>query len=122
LVKPKLADGETPLTEAVTVYEPTVEFATAVTLAEPLASVVTVVPERVADAPVVGAANVTETPLSRLLKESVTTTWRGTAKGARTVVLCGVPATVWITAGAPAEIVKGVLCVDAREVADAVSW
>src|SRR5215469_13161630 len=59
LVKVKLADGVTPLTEAVTVYEPTVEFATAVTLALPLRSVVTVDPERLADAPVAGAANVT---------------------------------------------------------------
>src|SRR5215469_2865211 len=59
LVKPKLADGVTPLTDAVTVYEPTVEFATAVTLALPLMSVVTVDAERLADAPVAGAANVT---------------------------------------------------------------
>jgi hypothetical protein len=91
LVKAKLADVVTPDTEATTVYDPTTELAVAVTLERPLISVATVDGDRVADAPEAGALKVTEIPLSGLLKESVTKTWRGVANGASTVVVCGVP-------------------------------
>ena len=98
-----------------------VALATALTLAWPLASVVAVVDDNVAEAPVAGAAKVTETPLSGLLAASRTSTCSGTAKGARTVVLCGVPPVAWIEAGVPAVIVKALLCADTREVPTAVS-
>jgi hypothetical protein len=120
-VKLKLADGVTPVTDAVTGYAPTVVFATADTLAWPFASVATIDAERLADAPVVGAVNVTSTLLRGLLKESVTSACNGTANGASTVALCGVPATAAIIAGAPAKIVKELLCVEASAGAEAVS-
>jgi hypothetical protein len=91
LVKAKLADGVTPDAAAVTAYEPTPELAVAVTLTRPVASVVTVDPERVADAPEAGAVKVTVIPLIGLLNASVTKAWSGIAKGARTVADCGVP-------------------------------
>jgi hypothetical protein len=91
LVNEKLADDVTPAAAAVTAYEPTTELAVAVTLTRPLASVVTVDAERVADAPEAGAVKVTAIPLIGLLNESVTRAWSGIAKGARTVADCGVP-------------------------------
>ena len=96
-------------------------FATPVTLALPFRSVVAVEAEKFAEAPVVGAAKETKMPLSGLLKESVTCTCSGRAKGLSTVVLCGVPPLVWITAAEPAEIVKGLLCVEARAAPRAVN-
>jgi hypothetical protein len=87
LVKAKLAAGVTPATEAVTTYEPTTELAVAVTLACPFASVVAAVADRFADAPEEGAVKVTVTPLTGFANESVTSTCKGTAKGARAVVL-----------------------------------
>ena len=77
--------------------------------------------DSVADAPVAGAAKVTVTPLSGLPAASLTSTCSGTAKGARTVVLCGVPPLVTIAAAGPAVIVKTLLCAETREVPTAVS-
>ena len=96
-------------------------MATALTLAWPLASVVAVADDSVADAPVAGAAKVTTTPLSGLPAESLTSACSGTAKGASTVVLCGVPPIAWIAAAVPAVIVKALLCADTREVPSAMS-
>jgi hypothetical protein len=64
---------------------------------------------------------VTVTPLSGLPKESVTNTWSGTGNGPKTVTLCGVPATVWIAAAAPVEIVKELLSADTSKVPRAVN-
>ena len=66
LVSAKFAGVAIPLTDAVTVYEPTVALATALTLAWPLASVVALPDDSVADAPVAGAAKATATPPSGL--------------------------------------------------------
>ena len=96
-------------------------LATAVTLAWPVASVVAVVDDSVAEAPVAGAAKVTTRPLRGLPEASLTSTCSGTAKGASTVVLCGVPAVAATVAGAPAVIVKAALCVETSPVPTAVS-
>ena len=72
--------------------EPAVALATALALAWPLASVVAVADESVADAPVAGAVKVTATPLTGLPAASLTSTCSGAANGAGTVVLCGRPA------------------------------
>src|SRR5215831_13822255 len=122
LVNAKPAVGVTPATEAVTVYEPTTAFAVALTLACPPASVVAVAADRVADAPVPGALKLTVTPLNGLANESVTSTCSGTANGARTVVLCGVPAMAWMAAALPLLIVNELLCPDTSEVPSAVNW
>src|SRR5579862_4195345 len=122
LVSAKLAGVATPATDAVTVYAPAAAFATALTLAWPPASVVAVAEDNVADAPVAGAAKLTVTPLSGLPEASLTSTCSGAAKGARTVVLCGVPAMAVIVDAAPAVIVKALLCADTSEVPTAVNW
>ena len=96
-------------------------MATALTLAWPLASVVAVADDSVAEAPVAGAAKVTVTPLSGLPAASLTSTCSGTAKGASTVVLCGVPPVGVIVAAGPAVIVKALLCAETSEVPTAVS-
>ena len=93
-------------------------MATALTLAWPLASVVAVADDSVADAPVAGAAKVTATPLSGLPAASLTSTCSGTAKGARTVVLCGVPPVAVMVDAVPAVIVKALLCAETSDGAD----
>ncbi len=77
--------------------------------------------DSVADAPAAGAAKVTVTPLSGLPAESLTSTCSGTAKGARTVVLCGLPPLTVIVDAVPAVIVNALLCADTSEVPTAVS-
>ena len=86
-----------------------------------MASVVAVAADSVADAPVAGAAKATATPLSGLPAASLTSTCNGTANGASTVVLCGVPAMAVTLDAVPAVIGKALLCADTREVPRAVS-
>ena len=76
---------------AVIVKVPAVPFAVASTLACPLASVVAVVAESVAPAPLAGALKVTTTPGTGF-PPSVSVTCRAVVKAALTVLLCGVPA------------------------------
>ena len=77
-------------------------------VATPLAFVVAVFTPlaKVPLAPLVGAANVTTTPLTGLLPASVTVTTRGAANAVLTVALWGVPDVTAIVAGGPARLVK----------------
>ena len=63
----------------------------------------------------------TTTPLIGLPAESVTGARRGLANGQKPVVVCGVPLTACIPDGVPTEIVKALLCAEARDMAVAVS-
>ena len=78
------------------VNEPTSVFAVRVeAVAEPVQSVSTLSISplmNLALAPLEGAAKVTRIPDNRFPEESATTARRPAAKGAPTVVLCGVPA------------------------------
>src|SRR5579862_1379592 len=121
LVRAKLAAVATPVTDAVTAYEPTTALATAVTLAWPEASVVALAADSVADAPLDGAAKLTVTPLSGLPAASLTSTCSGAANGASTVVLCGVPPVTVMLEAVPAVIVKALLCAETSEVPTAVN-
>src|SRR6266853_6820914 len=105
LVREKLAGVVTPDAEAVTLYgPPTLPLAVKMAaVATPCALVVAVftLPAKVPLAPVPGAANVTVTPLTGLLRESLTVACRDVANGVLIVVLCGVPAVAAIVAAVP---------------------
>src|SRR5579872_7243239 len=76
-------------------------------VATPLAFVVMVAePLKEPDAPVPGAANVTATPLSRLLLASFTTACKAVLNAVLTVALCGVPTAAVMLAGVPVVFVK----------------
>ena len=63
-------------------------------------------PVKVAPAPVVGAVNVTLTPLTGLPKLSFTVAWRAVAKTALINVPCGVPAVAVMDAAGPGVLVR----------------
>lgn len=110
--KEKLAVAVTPETEAVTVYDPAVEFAVPVTVATPVAPVTTVAvaePPKVALAPEDGAVKVTVAPDTGFPKESFTVAARGVEKDALMVELCEVPPVAAIEKGLPALFVSGKL-------------
>jgi hypothetical protein len=75
-------------------------------VATPLAFVVAVFtpPAKVPLAPLVGAANVTTTPLNRLLPASRTVAWSCVANAELIVALCGVPAVAVTLAGGPVTV------------------
>src|ERR1700693_2783288 len=76
-------------------------------VAIPLAFVVAVfTPANVPLAPLLGAVNVTVTPLTGLLLASLTMATSGLAKAAVTAALCGDPLDTVIEAGAPAVLVR----------------
>ena len=100
LVSEKVALSDPAL--AVTVYEPMVEFAVAVTLATPDEFVTALLLESDALAPDGGAEKVTVTPLSRLPFESFTVACRAVANWVLTGADCGVPPVAVRAAGAPA--------------------
>src|SRR5436190_1962440 len=78
-----------------------------VTVATPLAFVaVGLALVGTALAPLPGAPNVTVTPLTGLLKLSVTVAWNAVPKAVFTVVLCGVPPVALIVAATPAVLVR----------------
>jgi hypothetical protein len=87
--------GVAPVTLAVTVYEPPVALAVAVTLARPDESVTALDAERVAVAPLeaVWAAKLTVTLGSELPEASATTTTRGLTNALLVGVVCGEPLT-----------------------------
>ena len=109
-VSEKAAAVATPETEAVTVYGPPAivfaEYTAAV--ATPEAFVVPVLrpPANVPLAPLAGAVKVTVTPLTGLLKASLTVACNGVENAVFTVELCGVPATAVMAATAPAMLVR----------------
>jgi hypothetical protein len=109
LVKAKLA-GVSPEIVAVTAYDPIVKLAVHVTEILPLTSVVPVIPESAQLAPVVGAANVTVSPLSGAPFE-VTFATSGAAKAVLIAVLWPAPlaAVITMVGGAPAMLVKAKL-------------
>ena len=75
----------------------------------PLALVMTIAvadPPKAALAPVEGAVNVTVTPLTGLLLESVTVACSAVTNPVFTLALCGVPAVDEIADGGPARLVK----------------
>jgi hypothetical protein len=110
LVSENAAGVPTPLTLAFTVYVPTVEFAVKAAVATPLALVdtcsVVTPPVNVPLAPVVGAVNVTGTPLNKFPPLSFTVACRLIVKGVLMAMLCGVPAVGVIEAGAPVRFVR----------------
>jgi hypothetical protein len=104
LVNEKFADVA-PVALATTLYgPPAVAFAVNVAdVATPLAFVVAVFtpPANVPLAPLVGAVNVTTTPLTGLFPASLTVACSGTANVVLTVVLCGAPPVAVTLAGLP---------------------
>jgi hypothetical protein len=76
-------------------------------VATPLLLVVTVAePVRLPLAPVVGATNVTDVPLTGLLLASFTVACSAVANAVPTVALCGVPAVAVMAAAPPALFVR----------------
>jgi hypothetical protein len=57
-------------------------------------------------APLLGAVNVTLTPLTGLFPESLTVAWSAVANAVLTTVLCGVPAVAVTLAGEPGLFVR----------------
>jgi len=105
----KFAGEATPETVAVTVYEPAAPLAVkTAAVATPDAFVVAVFapPANVPLGPLPGAANVTVTPLTGLLPESVTVTCNWTAKALLIVAFCGVPALSTMLAGGLPKFVR----------------
>ncbi len=89
----------TPAIVAVTSYVPIVALAVAVMDARPLLSVMAVLAESVALAPLAGAANVTVTPLNGLPAISATATTSALANAAEAGAPCGDPLTMKTVAG-----------------------
>ena len=109
LVRAKVAE-EAPEALAITLYEPIVELAVAVTLAIPEALVTAVAAESAALAPVTGPAKVTVTPLTGLFPASRTVTRRGVVKAVPNTADWEVPPLAVTVEAAPAVLVneKGV--------------
>src|SRR6266849_2388679 len=107
-VSEKLAGVATPATDAVTLYgPPAVAFAVNVAeVATPLAFVVAVFtpPAKVPLAPLPGAVNVTNTPLTGLFPASRTVACSCVANAVLIVALCGVPAVAVMLAGGPVTV------------------
>ena len=93
LARAKAAGVPTPAAPAETAKLPVTLLAVAVTLAEPVAPVVTTVEESAAEAPDAGGVNVTCTPGTALLSASRTVTVSGVEKAPPTAADCGVPPT-----------------------------
>ena len=93
-------------TLAVTVYEPGVALAVAVTLATPWALVTAVAPESVAPAPEAGAEKFTVTPLNGLPPASFTVACSAVMNVVEIAVACGVPPVAVTLAGGPAVLVS----------------
>src|SRR5215469_11876857 len=94
LVSEKMAEVETPETEAVTVKAPAVLLAVktaAVAIPDELVVAVVTPPANVPLAPLPGAVKVTVAPLTGLLKGSFTVACSCVANAVPTVALCGVP-------------------------------
>ena len=114
LVMAKTAGVTTPVTVAFTLYAPPVALAVNVgAVATPLAFVVTIAvnppfvpPVNVPLAPLAGAVNVTEAPLTRFPPLSFTVACNAVAKAIVTGVLCGVPAVAVMLAGDPTRLVS----------------
>src|SRR5258708_4507693 len=108
LVSEKFAEVA-PVALATTLYgPPAVAFAVNVAdVATPLAFVVAVLtlPAKVPLAPLVGGVNVTSTPLTGLLEESLTVACSCATNAVLTLALCGVPAVAVTVAGGPAKLV-----------------
>jgi hypothetical protein len=111
LVSAKLADVETPATLAVTVKLPAWVLAVnTVDVATPDEFVVAVfAPANLPEAPLLGAVNVTVTPLTPLPPEFFTVTTSGLANVVLMVALCGVPLVAVIDATVPAMLVSAKL-------------
>src|SRR5882724_1475539 len=103
LVRLKFAGVGASGVEALTAYDPEIEFAVALRLAIPAALVVAVrqpaaagtqaaPPVSVAVAPLVGAWNVTTAPATAVPVTSRTSAWSCEANAAPTVAVCGLPA------------------------------
>jgi hypothetical protein len=105
-VSEKLADDETPATVAVTVYEPAVAVAVAVTDATPLEPVVAVVEPSDALAAPEGAAKVTVTPETGLPFASSTVAESDAPNAVLTVADCDAPPVAAIEATGPAVFVR----------------
>ncbi len=107
-VSEKLAGVATPATDAVTLYgPPAVAFAVNVAeVATPLAFVVAVFtpPAKVPLAPLPGAVNVTNTPLTGLFPASRTVACSCVANAVLIVALWGVPAVAVMLAGGPVTV------------------
>lgn len=107
LVNEKLVDSDP--TEAITWYEPVIEFAVnTADVARPLASVIAVLrpPAKVPLGPEEGAVNVTVTPLTGLPCTSVTFAISGLLNAVVVWALCGVPPAATIEAGARFKMVS----------------
>ena len=102
----KAAGVATPETAADTLYDPATVLAVAVIVAKPAAFVTAVAEDRTAREPDAGVEKLTVAPLTGLLPESRTVTWRGDPKAEFTDALCGEPAATLMEAGAPGELVK----------------
>jgi len=125
LVRVNTAGADTPLTLAVTWYEPGVVFAVkTAAVAMPLEFVVAVVtpPAKVPVAPEVGAAKVTVIPLTGLLPLSLTITWRFGENTVLTAALSVAPAYAVTDTGTPGVLVSeklaGVLTPDTLAVTE----
>jgi hypothetical protein len=105
-VSEKLADDETPETDAVTVYEPAVAVAVAATDATPFEPVVAVVAPSVAEAAPEGAENVTVTPDTGLPFASSTVAESDAPNAVPTVVDCDAPPVAAMEAAGPAVFVS----------------
>lgn len=92
-------------------------------VATPKAFVVAVLtpPAKVPLAPLAGAVNVTVTPLTGLLKESLTVACSWVANAVLIVALCGVPAVAETVAAAPAKFVSAKFAGEATPVTEAVT-
>ena len=111
LVSEYVADVPMPAAEALTLYDPATEFAVkSGAIAIPFAPDVAVVdvspPVNVPLAPVVGAENVTTTPLTGLLNSSLTVACNPIGKSVLIGVDCGVPAVAAMVKAAPAVFVN----------------
>ena len=124
LVSEKMAEVETPETEAVTVKAPAVLLAVktaAVAIPDELVVAVVTPPANVPPAPLPGAAKVTITPFTGLLPASFTVTWNCVVNAVLTVALCGVPAVAVMLAAGPVRLVKEKLAVEATPETEAVT-
>src|SRR5260370_834757 len=110
LVSEKLVGVATPATDAVTLYgPPAVAFAVKVAeVATPLALLVAVFtpPAKVPLAPLPGAVNVTNTPLTGLFPASVTVATKGAANAVLIAALCPDPLVTTTLAAGPTVFVS----------------
>ena len=110
MVRANVAPAETPATFAVTLYgPPCIRLATNGVDATPEVLVVTVTvcgAPKYPVAPLVGAVNVTGTPLTALPPASFTVADSAVANGSPAAALCGVPPVAVMLAGGPGVLVS----------------